>query len=170
MDKPEVPTEPYDENALAEWAKTVEAEIAEISSSLLPLQQKLEAAHEKLDLIQRLMHLSRGTNLHEQKIKDAYKPVLKYPSTPDIEDHIQSVLANAKHPLHISAIRNALVEMGVPLPGRGDEANLILRIRRATSRFIRTGRGFYGLVEWNLPPYTPHTRKRKVRRRKVSAT
>jgi hypothetical protein len=69
--------------------------------------------------------------------------------------------------MHIRDIRNALIQKGVPLPGKGDEANIILRLRRDNARFIRTERGTYALVEWNLPAYAPAPRTKKVRRRKA---
>jgi hypothetical protein len=126
----------------------------------------MESAREKLDLIHRLMHLSRAGG--PPSLELTRQVAAREPSSrpPEVEDRIEEILERAREPMHITAIRNALVEMGVPLPGRGDEANLILRIRRDKARFVRTERGVYGLTGWHVSEYAPIRKKRKVRRRK----
>jgi hypothetical protein len=83
-----------------------------------------------------------------------------------IEDHVASLLEAEGAPLHITDIRNTLIERGVPLPGRGDEANIIVRLRRATDRFVRTGRGTYGSVSWGLEEVSPTRTRRRSKNRK----
>ena len=80
-----------------------------------------------------------------------------------VEDHVEQMLRSANEPVHISKIRQALVDAGVPLPGRGDEANIIVRLARDTGRFVRTGRGTYGLVALGATEVRP-TRIKKVSR------
>jgi hypothetical protein len=154
--------------ALQLWANEIEIEIAEITASIIPLQQRLEASREKLDLVQRLIHLSNpnvGSSYTNIKEISQLSPT---PTLPEIEDSIESILASCGKPMHISDIRASLIQLGIPLPGRGDEANIILRLRRANNRFIRTARGTYGLISWMLPEYSPTPIKKKFsRRRKV---
>jgi hypothetical protein len=83
------------------------------------------------------------------------------PSTPDLENAVEELLRAAGEPLHISSIRSALLTRCVPIPGRGDEANIILRLRRVEDRFTRTARGTYGLAEWGIPALKRKTRKRR---------
>ena len=85
---------------------------------------------------------------------------------PEIEDRIEEVLQSNGKPMHITDIRATLIRIGVPLPGRGDEANIILRLRRASERFVRTGRGTYALTAWKIPEYSPAPSRKRVRRRR----
>jgi hypothetical protein len=146
-------------------AEGIQKEIDQISREMLPLQKRLESAREKLDLVRRLIHLSSPSAPEARPPAGAGEPK----ALPEIEDHIETLLSKAGVPVHIREIRERLIRAGVPLPGRGDEANIILRIRRAGLRFVRTERGTYGLASWNLPTYAPPPRKRRVRRRKAAA-
>ena len=66
--------------------------------------------------------------------------------------------------MHISDIRSSPLEKGIPIPGRGDEANVIVRLRRLEDRFTRTARGTYGLAEWKLPALASKAGRRKRRK------
>ena len=152
--------------SLQAWAENIEREIAKITSSIIPLQQQLDAAKEKLDLVKRLIHLSSpGAPLSSGKI-DPAPPSQQIPVLPMIEDRIEEILSSSGKPMHISELRTSLIQMGVPLPGRGDEANIILRLRRANDRFVRTERGTYALTAWNLPEYSPAPKRKRVPKRK----
>ena len=164
-----VPTGLLDAGTLSQWAQSVEKEIAELSASIAPLQERLEGAKEKLDLIHRLMHLAGPAISSGEVFAGQGRLHQKTSGVPAIEQRIEEILVAAAKPLHISEIRATLVQMGVPLPGRGDEANLILRLRRDTTRFVRTGRGFYGLTAWNMPVYAPPHKKKRILRGKANS-
>jgi hypothetical protein len=165
MNENNVPT-PYDVKTLQAWAEDIEQEIAEIRKNILPLQQQLDAAKEKLDLVQRLIHLSSPQTTSSPININTATTLQQTPVLPAIEDRIEEILTAHGKPMHISELRNSLIQMGIPLPGRGDEANIILRLRRADDRFIRTERGVYALSSWNLPKYKPAPRKKTVRRQR----
>ena len=164
-----VPTGLESPESLELWAQQIEKEIAEITAGLGPLQDRLAAAREKLDLVNRLIHLSTPDRTRSLHHSQASSPVPTPPPSPGIEGRIEEILRSSGSPMHIRDIRNALIQKGVPLPGKGDEANIILRLRRDNARFIRTERGTYALVDWHLPAYSPVPRKKKVRRRKAVA-
>lgn len=147
-------------------AENIEREIEETAAAILPLQQRLEAAREKLDLMRRLIHLSDPVTSPLQSYDKGAPSPSQSLVFPDIEDHIEEILRSSGKPMHIHGIRASLIQMGVPLPGRGDEANIILRLRRASDRFIRTERGTYALKSWDLPEYSPKIIKRKVSKRR----
>jgi hypothetical protein len=155
---------------LEAWAQATEREIEEIRAQMLPLEQRMSAARERLDLIRRLIGLADGPKQQpsaprtSSPLKQA--PATKVPPMATLEDHVEAILSETGEPLHISALREALIKRGVPLPGRGDEANVIVRLRRDEARFTRTGRGTYALTAWGMPTVAP-TRRKKVRRRRA---
>jgi hypothetical protein len=127
-----------------------------------------EAAAAKLELVRRLINLSsqgQGSTIDKN---DSLLSGPQSASVLQIEDHIEAILGSKGKPMHIRDIYAALIEMGVPLPGKGHEANIILRLRRDSDRFIRTARGTYALVAWDLPLDSPAKRKRRIRTRKVA--
>jgi hypothetical protein len=156
---------------LEAWARATETEIEQIRSQMLPLEEQMSAARERLDLIRRLIGLADGSRRQPTAAggspsgKDATEA--RVPPGAAVEDHVEAILAEQGTPIHIRALRETLIERGVPLPGRGDEANIIVRLRRDESRFTRTGRGTYGLAAWGLPPVAP-TQRKKVRRRRAA--
>jgi hypothetical protein len=114
------------------------------------------------------MHLSASTPDEEPRGGDQKLPTQPPAPPPAIEDRIEQVLRSSGAPMHIRDIRASLISMGAPLPGKGDEANIILRLRRDSGRFVRTGRGTYGLVTWQVTEYSPQPRKKRVVRRRAA--
>ncbi|MFQ6006200.1 MAG: hypothetical protein ACE5OQ_11930 [Woeseia sp.] len=178
MDKKHVDTPSNAEIAqLKDWAKKAGKEIQEVSEAMAPLQARLSAARERLDLVHRLLRLAareEGTPDSDPSrsvaVEDATKPgTIKAHfysvEVANLEDCIERVLDEAGKPIHIREIRQSLIDRGIPLPGRGDEANIIVRLSRAPDRFVRTGRGTYGLSSWGLEEVTPTRKKRLIRRR-----
>lgn len=155
---------------LVAWAQATEREIEELRGQMLPLEERMASATERLDLIRRLIGLADGARQRptapprNSARGDAAGG--KVPAGATVEDHVEAILSEKGEPMHIGALRRLLIERGVPLPGRGDEANIIVRLRRDETRFTRTGRGTYGLAAWGLPAVAP-TRPKKVRRRRT---
>lgn len=156
---------------LEAWASATEKELEEIRAEMVPLEERMAAARERLDLIRRLIGLAEGGMKSPAPMPSATTKInseqASVPSGVDIEAQLVGILKEAGQPLHIKALREALIERGVPLPGRGDEANIIVRLRRDEGQFTRTGRGMYALTAWGLPAVNP-TRRRKVRPRKAA--
>lgn len=152
---------------LRAWATDAEHEIAEILTTIAPLQDRLGAARERLDLITRLLRLAehKSSTIEEKTSSSVRAPTGSPPVSKQLEDHMVDVLRAGGQPMHISSIREALINKGVPLPGRGEEANIILRLRRLPLVFTRTGRGTYGLAEWHIPEAPLKTTR--IRRRRV---
>src|SRR5688572_25993470 len=103
MSKADVTTA-HDPVALAAWEKTIENEIAEIASMMTPLQERLDAAREKLDLVQRLRHLVAGG---ERPVNNSNPTPGTRPTSPslEVEGHIEAILEKAGEPVHIGSIR-----------------------------------------------------------------
>lgn len=153
---------------LQQWASATEKEIKEITAALAPLEQRLQAARERLDLLQRLTRMTETAQVLPQDTAELGRgrpDPLASLGVQDLETHLEQILREAERPMHISDIRKALVDRAVPLPGRGDEANIIVRLRRAPERFMRTGRGMYALTALGMEAVPPTRRRRRVRSR-----
>jgi hypothetical protein len=170
-----------DVDRLRQWAKDTNEEIQGILVSMAPLQGRLNEARERLDLISRLLGLAERSVQQTRSVPSA--PASRASEDPppeltpsrvrtgtDVEAEIERILAEAGKPVHIGDIRRALIERGVPLPGRGDEANIILRLRRDQGRFSRTGRGTYALTEWGIPSVPAGRVVKRTVRRKARST
>jgi hypothetical protein len=60
-------------------------------------------------------------------------------------DSAVEVFESVGHELRIAEIRNHLLDRGIPLPGKGNDANLIAVFQRSDGRIIRVGRGIYDI-------------------------
>jgi uncharacterized coiled-coil protein SlyX len=169
-----IPTEEERLKELQIWAEAAEREIDEISAAMAPLEQRLQNVRERLDLIQRMIQLANRskTEVPSQSISSRrgvsapLKIGVRLQKNAELEEWLTKILEKSGQPMHITELRNALIERGVPLPGRGDEANIILRLSRAKDQFIRTGRGTYGLAAWGVKPVQRIRKKRKAARRR----
>lgn len=139
--------------------RTKTEEVSMLTTELETLRVRLMRATEERDLLQRLLQLSGDENATV-----ATEPQVKRQTKEGgtLEDRLEDLLRSHGAPMHISEIHKSLVSSGVDLPGRGDEANIILRLRRDESRFVRTGRGTYALAD-GKHEHTPPTRHRKKR-------
>jgi hypothetical protein len=90
----------------------------------------------------------------------AFKP--RTPRRPAVRETIAE-LERAGKPLHISELMQLLESRGVPIPGSGQQANLIAHLTRAPE-IVRPSRGMYGLATWGLPE---SDRVKPARRRRV---
>lgn len=159
---------------LQQWAAAIEKEIERIRGDIAPLEQSLETAQERLDLIRRLIRLTEGTQTAPRRAARSHKSLSSGDTAPapagkqDLETHLEKILSEAGKPMHISEIRQALVDLAIPLPGRGDEANIIVRLRRAPQRFTRTGRGMYALAALGLNAIPPTRRRRRIKVRRTA--
>jgi hypothetical protein len=153
-------------SSLKTLLKFAELEEKRLSAERERIDAELQRAREKADLLRRLLGLATGTGetpVGRETHAGPKAESRQVETQARLEDQVARVLQGAGAPLHISKIRQALIDAGVPLPGRGDEANIIVRLARDTERFVRTGRGTYGLKEMGAVEVRP-TRMRRVRR------
>lgn len=158
-----------DLESLTAWRTSLVNRIVALRSEIASRQGELSRVEESLNLVSRLIEVegggpdlggSNGLLLDDPGIssEDGRRVSL------DLEDAVETILAAAGEPLHISQIREELVLRGVPIPGRGDDANIIVRIGRVKERFVRTGRGTYALVSWGLPSLPAQRRQARSKR------
>ncbi len=159
-----------DRESLETWAKALADEIAVLGENVRRAESELEAAEERLQLVERLIEVESPAGLVDTepilvtsgkdtppraKVEDAAAG-----NALTLEDAVAAILAEAREPLHISTIRESLVERDVPIPGQGTDANVIVKIRQQP-RFSRTARGTYALAEWGLPSLDSRKKSKK---------
>ena len=117
---------------------------------------------EQLELVRRLVRLDGEGSTGPVELAGTHKAP-DWSLRADLERHVEDILDRAGKPMHIGAIREQLLSRAVPIPGRGDEANIIVRLSRANETFVRTARGTYGLVAWGLTPMPKRARRRSTK-------
>jgi hypothetical protein len=164
---------------LKAWCASLSEEIAHFRVELQRCQRALADAEEKQALVRRLLELdgevpkpnTRGSTgldagdslASEGTSTAAVSMILRAPALANsqpLEDAVASILEVSRKPMHVSDIRLRLMADGVRIPGRGDDANVIVRLRKAPDRFTRTARGTYALTHWGLPSLDDHAGKR----------
>jgi hypothetical protein len=161
--------EPPDLEHIASWQEALTRQVEELRVEISSKQDDLAHVEERLSLVTRLLEVERRAQGIGSVPSDVELPfrgpreaaLLARSDTDGLEDAVEEILRAAGEPLHISTLREALLTRGVPIPGRGDDANIIVRLRRLRDRFTRTARGTYGLAEWNIPPLATGGRKRR---------
>jgi hypothetical protein len=130
---------------LQEWERDLLAEQEAVARQLEPLLARREAVRAKLELVQRLKGLEGdGDDRHGVPSKN-HTPGAPATAGAELQAMVREVLEAHGKPMHVQEIRAALTERGVPIPGKGTDANIIVHLRRAPELFSRSGRGVYGL-------------------------
>lgn len=156
---------------LTAWQATLTRQAEGLRSDIRTKQADLAKLEERLSLVTKLIDVETRaqSDAVDPGEAEVAPPVSRMPreeparavATADLERAVEEILRAAGGPLHISKIRAALIEQQVPIPGRGDDANIIVRLRRFEDRFTRTARGTYGLSEWGIPALASKARKRR---------
>lgn len=138
---------------LRDWEGELIEELEQISRQLEPLLSRKEELRAKLELVQRLRSLEEGEAAAAAGERASTRATMGFAPTPvsvgnEIQTEVREILEARGQPMHIRDIRTALTERGVPIPGRGTDANLIVHLRRAPDVFDRRARGTYGLAGW----------------------
>jgi hypothetical protein len=82
-------------------------------------------------------------------------------------DVCEELMVSNGRPMHIRELHEALLARGVVIPGRGTEANLIVRLQRSEGRFVRVGRGMYAPQGLHIPAVKPVRVRRTARPRRA---
>jgi hypothetical protein len=157
---------------LLEWKRVLLKRADELKTEIRLRQVELAQVEERVSLVSRLIAVDSAESISAEPESGSATALGSLPATfrlsteGELEDQVEALLREAGAPMHISAIREALISKGVQIPGRGDEANIIVRIRKVPERFTRTARGTYALPEWGIPEMMTKTaRARRGARR-----
>jgi hypothetical protein len=152
---------------LQKWKQDLLQRADELKVEIRLRQVELSQVEERITLVSRLIAVdSADSPTSEIESRDLTIPKLtsespRLSNEGELEDEVEALLRSAGGPMHISSIRESLIANGVQIPGRGDEANIIVRIRKIPDRFTRTARGTYALPEWGIPEMATKTTRAK---------
>jgi hypothetical protein len=151
---------------LTTWRAALVRQCDELRAEIRAKQVDLAQTEERLNLVTKLIEVETrgevdppGSTEVNASTASTSAPATHL-LTLDLEQSVEAILRAAGKPLHISEIRETLVTRGIPIPGRGDDANIIVRLRRLQDRFTRTARGTYGLADWGIPALAGKPRRR----------
>ncbi len=130
-----------DTEQLRVWEAELLAEQQELAALLDPLLTRREELLTKLDLVRRLIAMEDVQPGRRNDFANATPSV----GGTELQAAVRTILEEQQRPMHIRDIRAALVERGVPIPGKGTDANIIVHLRRARETFTKRGRGTYAL-------------------------
>jgi hypothetical protein len=157
-----------DLEGLTTWRARLKRQSDELRAEIRTKQIDLAQVEERLNLVTKLIEVETRANVDAPGSNGEVTASTASTSAPathmttlDLEQAVEQILRAAGEPLHISKIRETLVSRGIPIPGRGDDANIIVRLRRFEDRFTRTARGTYGLADWGIPALAGKARRRR---------
>lgn len=139
---------------LIRWREEVQESLEKSRVRLAELQKQKKTLEEKLQLLDKLIALE----------DDDDEEALEETVSPDrfLDVCVEIMRANGE-PMHISELHSKLLDSSVPIPGKGNQANVISRIQRSDGRVIRTGRGMYGLPEFGVSEQKPTRKERRAK-------
>jgi hypothetical protein len=149
---------------LRKWRDDLAEEMAQLKAQIEPLDAQLRHKQEELAAVESLLALQHAD-------PDAQAATLPSPqltaqrATSVISDAVYELLQTERVPAHYREIHARLCERGAHVPGRNPAANLLTHIAR-DERFVRVGRGTYGLAEWGQTKGKQGRRQRRRRPRK----
>ena len=132
--------------------------LQQISKELTNIMGLLEVWDENENIVPNNRHVDSSSNT-------TYERVSTINSSSNFNDEIRIILEEDGNAMHISEICNRLYEKAIPLPGKGTQANVIVRIRRDPNQFTRTDNGTYALAEWGMPPMRTKSKNKRNRRK-----
>ena len=147
--------------ALSAAAEKLSSGIATAQALIAEEERQLSLLTEEYRLICRLLELRT-----DEPPPDGDASLGESTFGPPALDAALEELTSAGRPLHISELFRTLREHSVPIPGSGQQANLIALLTR-DARIYRPERGFYALSQWRSekPPSSTRTRRVHVRAR-----
>lgn len=148
--------------------------IARTRSRIAELTKELDRGEQELRLISELLRLRGADAGAAAGDSDASVIPLRSALSTDgsrLSQAVVEILRQAGKPLHIQELMTRVRDRQVPIPGKGEPANLIAHIR-SKGGIVRPNRGMYGLKEWGIEDYSDSkakTRKATSRRTRQPA-
>lgn len=172
------PSIPISDKALSEAVQLATAEVDAAQERLTRADEELRAAERELALLVELGRLRKwrsGAANGEGPASDERLAASALDSPPPVATRtprrdalvqtVIDILREHGEPMPIRALMAEVESRGAPIPGRGEQANLISVITRVPD-IRRPARGMYGLREWQRDGApTPAARRASTRRK-----
>ena len=122
---------------LEEWLNAAKVELLQAHTALSNSQIKVKETEDRISSLENLMLL---------KNSDSFSTTLTQgDSSDELLSATEEILRDTGMSMRISDIRDELMKRRVPLPGKGQNANLIAKFQRSEGRIIRVGYGIYDI-------------------------
>jgi hypothetical protein len=154
--------------ALADAAELLRDKIAAKKAEFADLAEDLRRAERELQLIAELIRVRGEGLVPDESARLPSAPsselteVVSDGSGPSLAEAVVGVLRRQGKAMHIQELTVAVRKAGIPIPGRGESANVIAHIR-SHPEVVRPVRGVYGLREWGIQDAVARPRKRRRR-------
>jgi hypothetical protein len=106
------------------------------------LESEIESDGREICKLQQRMRANRKRLRHAYHFLNSTKMIPGF----NLLDECERILRASSEPMHVTILMQRLSDDGIPIPGRGDVANVIGRLRLSPKRFKRIGRGTYNVV------------------------
>ena len=160
-----------DTKTIEGWLRTKRGQIEALEGRIQPYLEELETLRHDVRLLEELAHRAQLGGLPQPAGPGSANgaPPRVTARTNAVTEAAYRILREAGGSLHISDLRTRMLEKGHPIPGKGEDANLIVHISK-DPRIARVGRGTYDLVEHGAKPMPQGRKRRKktTRRQKTS--
>jgi len=137
--------------------------LAELDGRIAELARTRETARREVELLEQLLAVRQGEQEPPPRTsKASATPRKSRPDTSRVVEQVVVDLERAGKPLHISELMGLLQEREIPVPGAGQQANLIALLTR-DDRIVRPSRGMYALAAAGFedrPKLKPAVRRR----------
>lgn len=141
---------------LTRWRAEASAALEAFKKELADLQKAIKQNEQRVQLVDDLL-----------AIEGFPVPVARSGESDNLLDICEEIMMSSKRPLHIRELHDELLARGVAIPGRGTEANLIVRLQRSDGRFVRVGRGTYAPKGLEIPEVKPVRIRRAAQTRRT---
>lgn len=155
-----------DEALVQKWLTELSDRIRARTEELERLREEIEADRRREAALRALLGEPTLTALVTVKEGPGPSSGTSPPPVHPIERGVVEVLEERGKPTHVADIRAELGRRGIPVPGKGSDANVIVYLARAP-QVCRVGRGLYALRTWGVPEVPPRRRRARSSRRRA---
>jgi hypothetical protein len=160
-----------DEGTVKAWLEAVANRIRANTAEMARLESEIVADRRREAALRALLAASENGVKQREPQEESDSPTIAVGRQPQrvsvhpIEQGAIEILEDRGKPVHISELRAELARRGIPIPGKGTDANVIVYLA-AAPQICRVGRGLYALRGWGVPEVPPRRRRSSVRGRR----
>ncbi len=119
-----------------EYDKSLAA-LAEARADLVAAQKRTALAEQRVSMLRNLLAIEAEQS--SENSLDVRKPE-------NLIDVAVDIISDNGGAMRLAELRRDLLNRGIPLPGKGTDANLLGRLQRSGGRVVRVDRGLYAVA------------------------